>query len=209
MNFYRHHWYYVGGVLFIALAVFMVFGRSLFSPIQIILIFSFMAMLAHQVEEYALPGGFPAISNILVMREKIAPDRYPLNANQCMICNVLLTYPFFIAAIAFPNIIWLGLAQVGLGLFQIVGHGIVTPIMMKKLYNPGLATNVLLFYPIGIYYIWYVSSNKLASPTDYVLGAVATLGAAALLFGLPIILLRNRNSRYPFSQAEMNRFARR
>lgn len=207
MNYYRHHWYYVGGVLFVALSFFMGFWGAAFSAIQVILIFSFMAMLMHQVEEYALPGGFPTITNMMVFGEKSAPDRYPLNANQCMISNVFLTYPFFVSAIAFPNLIWLGLAQVGLGLFQVLAHGILTPIRIKRFYNPGLATTLILFCPIGIYYIWYVSTNKLAGTGDFVFGVIATLGATIALFGLPIVLLRNKNSKYPFSEAEMGGFA--
>jgi hypothetical protein len=98
MNFYRHHWYYVGGVLFVALAYFMGFWGNNVSRIQVILIYSFMAMLVHQVEEYAIPGGFPAISNIATFGETKVPDRYPLSANQCLNSNVFLTYPFYLAA---------------------------------------------------------------------------------------------------------------
>jgi membrane protein YdbS with pleckstrin-like domain len=61
--------------------------------------------------------------------------------------------------------------------------------------------------PIGIYYIWYVTTNNLASAGDFVIGFFATLGAVVVLFLLPIILFRNRESKYPFSEAEMNRFA--
>jgi hypothetical protein len=162
-----------------------------------------MAMLVHQVEEYAIPGGFPAISNIATFGETKVPDRYPLNANQCLISNVFLTYPFFIAAIVLPHVIWLGLAQVGLGLFQVLAHGIAVNIRLKSLYNPGVASAVLLFLPIGIYYIWYVSTNHLASTGDYVIGVIATLGAVLVLFLLPIIFLRSKESKYPFSETEM------
>jgi len=187
MTFYRRNWYYRGAILFVALSFLMGFWGSNFSRIQVILIFSFMAMLAHQFEEYAYPGGFPAIANIATFGEKNVPERYPLNANQCLISNVFLTYPFYIAAIFLPNIIWLGLAQVGLGLFQLLAHGIVVPVRLRSLYNPGLATVVFLFCPIGIYYIWYVTTNHLASTGDVVLGVIATILAAIVLFLLPIL----------------------
>lgn len=205
MNFYRHNWYYLGAALFVGLSFFMGFWGSLFSSIQVILIFSFMAMLAHQFEEYAYPGGFPTVTNFMVMGEKDIPDRYPLNANQCMISNTFLTYPFYILAICFPSLIWLGVAQVGLGLFQVIAHGVMTPIRIKRFYNPGLATVLCLFAPLGMYYIWYVTSRHLATAQDFWLGALATLGAAVVLFLLPITVLRNKNSKYPFSEAEMNR----
>ncbi|WP_202987373.1 HXXEE domain-containing protein [Mixta mediterraneensis] len=143
----------------------------------------------------------------MVMGEKDIPDRYPLNANQCMISNTLLTYLFYIAAISFPDLIWLGLAQVGLGLFQVLAHGIAVPVRIKRLYNPGLATALFLFLPIGIDYIWYVTTNHIASPGDFVPGIFATLGAVVFLFLLPIILLRSKQSKYPFSESEMGRSA--
>ena len=208
MTFYRRNWYYMGAILFVALSFLMGFWGSNFSRIQVILIFSFMAMLAHQFEEYAYPGGFPAIANRALFGEKNVPERYPLNANQCLISNVFLTYPFYIAAIFLPNIIWLGLAQVGLGLFQLLAHGIVVPVRLRSLYNPGLATVVFLFCPIGIYYIWYVTTNHLASTGDGVLGVIATILAAIVLFLLPILLLRSKESKYPFAEAEMYGFAK-
>jgi hypothetical protein len=208
MKFYRRNWYYIGGGLFVALAFFMGFWGSLFSRIQVILIFSFMAMLVHQFEEYAFPGGFPGITNIVMMGEKKVPDRYPLNANQCWISNVFLTYPFYIVPVFFPNLIWLGLAQVMLGMLQIIAHGIIENMRLKSLYNPGLGATVFLQLPLGIYFIWYVATNHLASTGTYILGFVGAIIALVLLFLLPISLMASRESKYPFAEAEMYGFAK-
>jgi hypothetical protein len=186
----------------------MGFWGSLFSRIQVILIFSFMAMLVHQFEEYAFPGGFPGITNIVMMGEKKVPDRYPLNANQCWISNVFLTYPFYIVPVFFPNLIWLGLAQVMLGMLQIIAHGIIENMRLKSLYNPGLGATVFLQLPLGIYFIWYVATNHLASTGTYILGFVGAIIALVLLFLLPIRLMASRESKYPFAEAEMYGFAK-
>lgn len=209
MKFWRRNWYYIGGILFVALSFLMGFWGSLFSRIQVILIFSFMAMLVHQFEEYALPGGFSSITNIVMFGEKKAPDRYPLNANQCWISNVLLTYPFYIIPVFFPKLIWLGLAQVMLGMLQIFAHGIVENMKLKSLYNPGLGATVFLQWPVGVYYIWFVATNHLASTGTYVFGLIGALLAAIVLFALPIRLLAtNQESKYPFAEAEMYGFAK-
>ena len=208
MEFYRHHWYHIGGILFVALAFFMGFWGNLFSQIQVILIFSFMALLIHQFEEYACPGGFSAIFNIAVLGEKRVPERYPLNTNQCLITNVFLAYPFYVIPIFFPNLIWLGIAQILFGMFQLVVHGIITNIKLKSLYNPGLAAVVFLHWPIGIYYIWYVTTKHLATTGDFVIGFIATIIAAIVTIVLPMILLRNKESKYSFSEAEMGGFAK-
>ena len=72
--FYRHNWYYIGGILFVIMSFVMGFFGHLVSHIQIMLIYSFMALLVHQFEEYGLPGGFPALFNIIMNGEKQAPD---------------------------------------------------------------------------------------------------------------------------------------
>ena len=208
MKFWRRNWYYIGGILFVALSFFMGFWGSLLSRIQVILIFSFMAMLVHQFEEYAWPGGFPSITNMVMFGEKKVPDRYPLNANQCWISNVLLTYPFYIIPVFFPNLIWLGLAQVIAGMLQVFAHGIMENIKLKSLYNPGLGATVFLQLPLGIYYIWYVATNNLAGPLTYVIGVIGAFVGLGLLFLLPIRLLRSRDSKYPFAEAEMYGFAK-
>ncbi len=206
MRFYKEHWYYIGGLYFVALSFIMGFWGSHVSHVQLILIFSFMALLMHQFEEYALPGGFPAVFNMAVGGELKKPDRYPLNSEQAFIVNVALAYPFYIAAILLPGVIWLGLAQVLFGMFQIIVHGIVFNVKMRSWYNPGLATVVFLHFPIGIYYIWYVATNGLATTGDYVGGVVATIVAALLLVAMPLKFLADKESKHPFSDAEMKRF---
>lgn len=208
LKFYRRNWYSVGLILFIALSFFMGFLGSKFSSIQIILIYSFMALLIHQFEEYSYPGGFPSIFNTAVLGEKKVPERYPLNANQALITNVFLAYPFYIIAILFPNFIWLGLAQIFFGMAQLIVHGIVVNVRLKSLYNPGLAAVVFLHWPIGIYYIWYVTTNNLANTGDFIIGIIATIIAAIVTIILPMRLSASKESKYPFSEAEMGGFAK-
>lgn len=206
MKFYRRNWYYIGAILFVALSFFMGFWGSNFSHIQVILIFSFMALLVHQFEEYGFPGGFPAIFNILMNGETETPDRFPQNSNLAMIVNVVLAYPFYIVAILLPNVIWLGLATMFFGLFQIIGHGVMTNLKLKSFYNPGLGACVFLHGPIGVYFIWYVASNGLAGTWDYIGGIIGMIVATVLIVLIPVKLLSNRQAKYPFSQAEMERF---
>ena len=97
MKFWRRYWYLIGGVLFVLLTFFMgLWGCGNLPRIQTILIFSWMAMLVHQTEEYAFPGGMPSITNMAAFREKEAPYKYPFHAQQCFICNVFLCYTFYI-----------------------------------------------------------------------------------------------------------------
>ncbi len=208
MKYYRSHWYYFGAMYFVIIVYIMAFFNLEFSAIQTILIFSFLALLIHQVEEYAVPGGFPAILNVIVLGEKEVFDRYPLNANQAMVTNVFLAYPFYIIPFFFPSLIWLGIAQIMFGIFQFFFHGFLINIKLKSLYNPGLGSVVMLHIPIGIYYIWFVTSYNLATFGDFVFGMISTLIAAVLMIFLPLKILANKQSKYPFSKTEMDGFAK-
>lgn len=207
MNFYRRHWYHIGGILFVGLTYFMGFWGHDFSQLQVILIYSFMGMLAHQFEEYAFPGGLPGIANVIIGGEKKAPDRYPLNANQVLISNVFLTYPFYIIPILFPNVVWLGIMQVAQGMIQAPLHGIAMNVMLRKPYNPGMLSCLLIQLPLGLYYIWVVATQHLATTGDYILGSIAGLLSVFVLWLEPIAIFRSRKSKYPFTEAQMYGYA--
>ncbi len=208
MEFLRQKWYYVGGGLFLALAAGLVLLWNDLSLLQRLLWLSFMALLAHQFEEYAWPGGFPPVFNLAFQpRQGGAPDRYPLNRKSALFVNVLFAYPFYILAIVFPGLIWLGLAQVAFGMAQLAVHGILINRKLHSIYNPGLFTVVFLHWPIGIYYIHYIIANGLAQWWTW--PAALVLVAAAAFFGVNMPVTRwfvDKDSPYAFSETEMRRF---
>lgn len=160
MTWYIRNWYNVGAVLFVVLGFWMTFwGRGL-DQLTVILVASLMALFAHQFEEYRLPGGAPIIINIATYGEKQLYDRYPGNTLSMVVVNTT-AWVVYAAAIAFPNAIWLGLAIMFFGFTQVLGHGIQMNIKTKGWYNPGMATSLLLFLPIGGYYIAHVTQHGL------------------------------------------------
>jgi hypothetical protein len=206
MRFLRNHWFYIGGVLFVGLAFFVGFFGDDIDPLRKMLLLSFMALLVHQFEEYALPGGFPPIMNLAIEGEKEAPDRYPLNRQTSLIVNVVIGYPFYLLAVALPEWYWLGILTMLFGIAQLGFHGVAVPRKMKTLYNPGLASVVLLHVPIGIYYLWYIGTHATVAPWHWWVGVGALPIAFFLIIHLPIRLLRDRASSYAWTQEEMNRF---
>ncbi|MCD7918801.1 MAG: HXXEE domain-containing protein [Clostridiales bacterium] len=204
MKFWRRYWYWIGGVLFVVLAFIMgLWGSEHLPKIQTILIFSWMAMLVHQVEEYGFPGGMPSITNMAAFREKEAPERYPFNAQQCFICNVFLCYAFYILAICFPNVIWLGASQVLGVLVQLAAHGLLVNFSMKDFYNPGLGSTVFLQLPVAVYYIWYVCTTMPEKAWQLWVGVPGAIIAMLICFIAPVLLMRNRKNPYPFAEEEM------
>ena len=146
MKFWQRYWYYIGGVAFVILTFAMgLWGSAALDYVQVLLIFSWMGMLVHQFEEYAWPGGFPLISNMIVFNEIERPDRYILNQRQCFVSNVVLCYLCYIVPIFFPQLIWLAAAQIFQGLWQIPAHGIVLNMRLKSKYNPGLLCSQMTY----------------------------------------------------------------
>lgn len=204
MKFWRRNWYYIGGVIFIGLSFVMgLWGARNMSMIRILLIFSWMGMLVHQFEEYAFPGGFPLISNMAGIGETEHPERYPLNARQCFVSNVIFCYLSYIIPICFPNLIWMGACQVFAGLWQILGHGIAMNIRLKKKYNPGLAATVFLQTPVAIIYIWYVCTYIPEKASQLWWGIPGSIALLLLTFIIPIIVMRDKNSPYAFEEEEL------
>jgi len=192
-------------VLFVVLAYVIGFFGEGFNPLSKILTLSFMALLIHQFEEYAFPGGFPAVMNSVIIGKKEVPDRYLLNRKNCFFVNVVGGYPFYILPIFFPNLIWLGLAQILFGMAQLMMHWIFANIKMKSWYNPGLAAVVFLHWPIGIYYIRYIYVNGLLQPWHWIAGIGFMILATVVIF-LPLQLFKDKNLEYAFSAEEMGRF---
>ncbi|CUS03231.2 conserved membrane protein of unknown function [Candidatus Promineifilum breve] len=208
MNFMRKNWYYVGAALFVVLGIGLAIFWNDMSLLRKLMWLSFMALLAHQFEEYGRPGGFPAVTNIAWMPSADGkPDRYKLNRQGALFANVFFGYLFYILAILFPNLIWVGLATVLFGMAQLGVHGIIINRKLRSIYNPGLFTVVFLFWPIGLYYIWYVVVNQLVQWWMWPLAIVYL--ALAAYFGLYVLAFRifaDPNSPYPFEPSEMERF---
>jgi hypothetical protein len=207
MNFLRRNWYYIGGVIFVVLAVVLAVYWTDMSVLRRLMVMSFMALVFHQFEEYAWPGGFPAIYNIVFRPMGNRPARYPLNPQNVLITNVFVAYTHYVLPIVFPNIIWLGFAPLLFGMSQIILHGVMVNKKMQSIYNPGLISIVFMWWPIGIYYIWYVVTNGLAPWWDWPVAVVYML--ATLIFGISMPVTHWISGEdYPiaFTEEEMARF---
>ena len=155
------HWYNVG--LAVALCVLAVLMAG-WNEMPMILRFntiSFIVMLVHQFEEYGFPGGEPMIMNRALQGSDI-PDRYSLNQFSAMFTNVFFTYVIYLLPILLPNVIWLGIAPMLMGMMQFLVHGIMTNVRMKSIYNPGLGAVVFLYIPVGVCYFRYITVHQLA-----------------------------------------------
>lgn len=171
MSYFRNYWYRFGAILFIILAVILLVFRPDWSMLHYLLYFNFMALLAHQFEEYQFPGGASPIINYVVYDEEELMDRFPGNTQSIMLVNTI-AWLLYIASIAFPQAYWLGLGVMFFSLTQLLGHGFQMNIKLKTWYNPGLATTVFLLVPIACAYIYQASAEGMLTWGDWLGGFI-------------------------------------
>lgn len=203
MNFIRNNWFRIGLIAFICMAFWVLFCGEDMSLIQKLLLASLMALPLHQFEEYAMPGGGPVVINKVFWGEKERYRNYPGNWNSIMIVN-LSAYIFYILAIIFPNVIWLGLATMLFNLFQVLGHVFEMNIKGRTWYNPGMATSILLFLPISIVYIYQTAG--LASGSTWAIAVAALVVILIVSVILPVQLLKKKDSPYEIPQWQLEQF---
>lgn len=193
MKFIRNHWYQVMLVVFVGMAFTALFCSKDWDIVQKLLFASLMALPLHQFEEYELPGGGPIVINKVFWGEQEQYLNFPGNWNSIMIVN-LSAYIFYMAALIFPDVIWLGLATMFFNLFQVLGHCFQMNIKGKTWYNPGMATSVFLFLPISIAYIRQVSNQTNAM--SWIIALIALVVILLTTVILPVQLLKKRDSEY-------------
>jgi hypothetical protein len=172
------------------------------SELSIILWLSFIAILVHQFEEYRWPGYFGGLFNIVIFKSE-QPKHYPLNPHSAMIINLVIAYIFYLLPVFFPNLLWLALAPIFMGFFQFIWHGIFANIKAKTWYNPGLFAVLVFHFPIGGWYMYYITVHNLASTTDWIIGFVYFVVAVYFFIIKGNMWMKNIHSPYHFSDKQM------
>lgn len=198
MRKYINNWYYIGGIIFAVLALLIgMFGDTL-DPMRRIMIVLFMCLLAHQYEEYAVPGGFPSSWNVGVSGEIEFGDRYPLNTKSAFIVNICCAYPIYILGIIFFNVHVISIFITYFTMTQIFVHGIVMNRKMGTLYNPGVGTALFVMVPVGIYSLHFIGSHYNIPSWNWWAPLVAFPFIAFLTILLPILACRDLGTSYVF-----------
>lgn len=200
-EFLRRHWFDCGlGIA--ALLLFLLFvNQAHLHPLQGLAISHFIALLAHQFEEYRWPGYFPGFVN-RAMYKSDRPDRYPLNTQSALVINVYLGWMAYVAGVIFYESIWLNIALSLVSAGNILAHTFLFNIKGKTYYNPGMATSLVFFLPIVVYYWNYILSHDLAKPVDLVVGITVgvVLNAAILLM---IARMKDMHTAYVFEARQV------
>jgi hypothetical protein len=172
------------------------------SKLQLLSMMNLIALLVHQYEEYQDPGWFPGQFNRGMFKSD-TPQNYPLNTHSAMCINTWVAYPFYIAPVLAPRKKWLGLGPVLFGIGQAVGHGIIFPRIAGDKYSPGFLASILLHVPIGFTYIRALREDDRLSRSDWRKGMAYQAAFSVLGVAAPNLLLRDRQSPYAFTDAQI------
>lgn len=168
MRFMERHWFDVGGVAGLILALWLAFTGSSMSALSLLLWISLLSLLAHQVEEWRWPGWFPGMLNVVLFRSA-DPWRFPLNVRSGLAVNVGVGWlGYLLAALFAERALWLALATITVSIGNCVLHLVVIPIRGRMLYNPGMVTSLLFFLPISAWFLVEFWSSM--SISDIILG---------------------------------------
>lgn len=205
----RRYWSALGLVSALVAGVCLITAWNEIGVLRTLLLLNFIVVLLHQFEECMWPGGFPAVANSVLL-PSLNLDRFmhPLNRNSSMAANLTFAYGFYLLPAVFPDVIWLGLAPVLVGLIvQFVGHAVYVNMKIRSFYSPGVATTVFGHVPIGAIYVYYILANNLVSTLDWVLAIVYMSIALFLIFYIiEQRLLGDEDSPYAFDDDELNRY---
>jgi hypothetical protein len=204
MKYVLRHWYDIG--LALAFGVLVVQAFAQFDGLREILLLSLVVISLHQYEEYHFPGGGPWLINVSLGTKDSTVDRYPLDQVNALVNNAVL-WLFYVPAVIWPDLIWLGLAPVLLGMVgQLLAHGIMVNIRLKTWYNPGLATVLLGHVPLGIWYLITVYRHGTIAWTDWLAAVGCNVVIMAIIVGIGFRLMGSKNSNHPFTPEEMAKF---
>lgn len=208
MRFAERHWFDVGAVLGIALAIWLFITGSGMDTITLILWISLLTLFAHQVEEWRWPGWFPGMLNVVLFRSD-DPWRHPLNVRSGLVVNVVVGWvSYLLAALFGAGLLWLAMATILVSVGNCVLHLLVIPIRGRMPYNPGMATSLFLFLPVSVWF--FIVAWPQMSVADIVIGLL--LGVVLNVGGVIGVIraLEDRNAP-PFEDRQIEpalRYAR-
>lgn len=201
--FFRNWSWFNGGIAVVSGAVLLAAWADL-SVIQRLMLGQFIVLNLHFVEEFALPGGFPFIANT-VLRRSDTPRHYPLNQWTAWAGNNWFAFVVYLPAFLWSEVRWLTLAVTLFGFLEVLMHLVPVNVLLRGWFNPGLATSVVGFLPLGIAYAAHVSAAGVPiHGWEWVAALAWPIANYLLVFnGLLVVLLARRDTRFPFTEREL------
>jgi Protein of unknown function with HXXEE motif len=175
-DWFLHNWMYAGflaGLFLLAIAP--IFAAAVGLPLLLVYLQLPVYML-HQLEEH-YDDRFRKYVNDLV-----AGGREALSTPAVVVINVVGVWVVILIVLYLARFVGLGLGLIAIYLTLVNALVHIVQAAVQRRYNPGLATAVVLFLPVGIWGLMVVSDTPGVTATDHLVGfAVAILINATLV----------------------------
>jgi hypothetical protein len=206
LDSYRKNWPRLGAVLGMAVGgATALAARGRVTNLRALSAVNWIALLAHQYEEYQDPGYFPGQFNGGIFKSD-QPRNFPLNTHTAMCINTAIAYPVYALPLVFPKVKWLGIGPVLFGMSQAVAHGIVIPVISRSKYSPGFLASIFLHVPIGLAYLTALKAQGRIERGEWVKSVVYTIAFAVFGVAMPNLIGNDKDSPHAFTEAQMGRF---
>jgi uncharacterized protein with HXXEE motif len=175
-DWFLHNWMYAGflaGLFLLAIAP--IFAAAIGLPLLLVYLQLPVYML-HQLEEH-YDDRFRTFVNDL-----LAGGREVLSTPAVVVINVVGVWAVILIALYLSRFVGLGLGLIAIYLTLVNALVHIVQAAVQRRYNPGLATAVVLFLPVGIWGLMVVSATPGVTTTDHVVGL-----AGAILINVAII----------------------
>ena len=208
LDFIVFYWVPMVGVIGVVALVFCVVKWQSLSATRKISGVFVIVLALHMIEEYAFPGGFHYVFN--VVQGSANGNVYPLNTLSAMVTNLTAEIVFAIFMFKGVENPWIELLIAFFGIAQTIIHvvfgvmafGIFRDAGMMFPYTPGMANSILLMLPLSIYCIVRLRKSEELDKKQVLL---AVLAAAFLIIGLirvPVMVLgSDPSTAYVFADA--------
>jgi hypothetical protein len=145
----------VGALVYVAL------NWSKLPVLQRLVALQFFFIAVHVNEEMRFPGGF-----VEMVEHKLNFTLTDPHFGELVLSVVILT--MFVPALLFPGRVFLAMAPMVLGVFELVAHTAGIWMFDRDFpYTPGLVTAACLLAPVGAYGIHYAVKNHLLRRNDW------------------------------------------
>lgn len=202
---FLYNWYYISVWVAGLLAVILTVGG--WNNREKMLLGSAAVLFLHFFEEFGFPGGFAPVGMKVELRITDKDARlWPLNQLNSMIGNWLFAILVYLLPIFLPDVKFMTLAAAVFGFVEVLMHAVIFNAVLKKWYNPGLATAVFGLLPISIWYLSIIWGQRLYSMGDIALAIIWIAFNYWLVFRSPLYKrLGAMSDRYAFTPEEVAR----
>lgn len=206
-RWYFRNWYWLNaGIAVIALMALGIWWDDI-TVIQRLMLVQFALINLHFPEEFGFPGGFPMLANKLQLHSD-KPSHHPLNQWTVALGNNWFAFFVYLPAFIWPDQIWLVMSVTVFGFIELLMHSVVFNRMLHHWHNGGLWTSIGMAVA-SVFTLVYGYQNGLIPWWSYIPAVLYPMGTYFILFNWLIgKVWDNPDTKYPFTEAEMNRFGK-